>query len=184
MDNILDNQTYLCYNAHIFKIYNKGVFCMNVKKIILGTLAGGILLSGVSAAAMTTADFDNAMEKGIRYFNRVLYYEARDEFQWFADYNWGALNAGQQQYLLDYLDGPKALIQQLEANKRKSNSYNISSSQAIAAVKNYWESNYPYYDSLTEFNVTDHGTYYTVSASMGIDWSDFYVYKDGTVYEN
>ena len=184
MDNILDNQTYLCYNAHIFKIYNKGVFCMNVKKIILGTLAGGILLSGVSAAAMTTADFDNAMEKGIRYFNRDLYYEARDEFQWFADYNWGALNAGQQQYLLDYLDGTKALIQQLEANKRKSNSYSFSRSQAIAAVKNYWESNYPYYDPLTKFNVTDYGKYYIVSASMGIDWSDFYVYKDGTVYEN
>ena len=148
---------------------------MNVKKIILGTLAGGILLSGVSAA-MTTADFDNAMEKGIRYFNRDLYYEARDEFQWFADYNWGALNAGQQQYLLDYLDGTKALIQQLEANKRKSNSYSFSRSQAIAAVKNYWESNYPYYDPLTKFNVTDYGKYYIVSASMGIDRSDFYDY--------
>ena len=36
---------------------------MNVKKIILGTLAGGILLSGVSAAAMTTADFDNAWKR-------------------------------------------------------------------------------------------------------------------------
>ena len=158
---------------------------MKIKKLLCAALAAVAVVPTVSAFAMSTAEFDNGMRNGINYFNRGLYYEARDEFQWFADYNWGALNAGQQQYLLDYLDGTKALIQQLEANKRKSNSYSFSRSQAIAAVKNYWESNYPYYDSLTEFNVTDHGTYYTVSASMGIDWTTFTVYKsNGAVYEN
>ena len=158
---------------------------MKAKKIVLGTLAGGILLSGLSASAMTTADFDNAMKKGINYFNRDLYYEARDEFQWFADYNWGALNEGQQQYLLDYLDGTKALIQKLESAPKKTNTYNFSSNQAIAAVKSYWANNYPYYDSLVKFSVSDYGSYYIVSASMGIDWIGFTVYKDtGAVYEN
>ncbi len=157
---------------------------MKVKSIFCGALAGGILLSGMSAVAMTTADFDDAMEKGISYFNRGMYYEACDEFQWFADYNWGALNAGQQQYLLDYLDGTKALIYQLEKSENDTGNYDITSDQAISAVKDYWESCYPYYDSLVKFNVTDYGKYYIVSASMGIDWIEFLVYKDGRVFEN
>ena len=61
-----------------------------------------------------TYSFDSGMRKGINYFNQGLYYEARDEFQWFADYNWGSLNSSQQKYLLDYLDGAKAKIKEVE----------------------------------------------------------------------
>ena len=72
-----------------------------------------------SANAMSTADFDKGMAQGISYAENGLYYEAKDEFQWFADANWGALNSGQQQYLLDYLDAAKAQISALEANAKK-----------------------------------------------------------------
>ena len=72
-----------------------------------------------SANAMSTADFDKGMAQGISYAESGLYYEAKDEFQWFADANWGALNSGQQQYLLDYLDAAKAQISALEANAKK-----------------------------------------------------------------
>lgn len=68
----------------------------------------------IAASAMSTQDFDNGMAKGINYFNRGLYYEAKDEFQWFCDANWGNMNSGQQQYALDYLGGTKAKIQQWE----------------------------------------------------------------------
>ncbi len=88
-----------------------------MKKIqkILATLAGIVMLSiPIAASAMSTQDFDNGMAKGINYFNSGLYYEAKDEFQWFCDANWGNMNQGQQQYALDYLDGTKLKIQQWE----------------------------------------------------------------------
>ena len=61
---------------------------------------------------MSTWEFDNGMKKGINYFNRGMYYEARDEFQWFCDYNWGSMNSGQQQYALDYLGAAKQRAEQ------------------------------------------------------------------------
>ena len=85
-----------------------------MKRLVCCLLIGILLLSSLSVCAMSTVDFDNGMAKGISYFNRGMYYEAKDEFQWFCDYNWGALNPGQQQYALDYLDGTKAKIHQLE----------------------------------------------------------------------
>ena len=33
--------------------------------------------------AMPRNQFDSGMSKGISYFDRGLYYEAKDEFQWF-----------------------------------------------------------------------------------------------------
>ena len=90
---------------------------MKLKKLISGILAGSIIFSGISAFAMSTWEFDNGMKKGINYFNRGLYYEARDEFQWFCDYNWGSMNSGQQQYALDYLGA---------ANQRAEQASNVS----------------------------------------------------------
>lgn len=87
---------------------------MNIKKLFSGILTGALLLSSTSAFAMSTSDFDNGISKGISYFNRGLYYEARDEFQWFADYNWGKLNDGQQKYLLDYLGSANQKVRQWE----------------------------------------------------------------------
>ncbi len=85
---------------------------MKLKKLISGILAGSIIFSGISAFAMSTWEFDNGMKKGINYFNRGMYYEARDEFQWFCDYNWGSMNSGQQQYALDYLGAAKQRAEQ------------------------------------------------------------------------
>lgn len=87
------------------------------KKISILTAA--LALCASNTYAMTTNDFDAGMAKGINYYNQAMYYEARDEFQWFADYNWGYMNEGQQKYLLDYLDGAKANIQNLY------NQYNV-----------------------------------------------------------
>ena len=66
--------------------------------------------------AMSKWDFDNGMQKGIDYFNQGLYYEARDEFQWFCDYNWGSMTQSQQKYALDYLGGTKQAIFNMEVN--------------------------------------------------------------------
>ena len=87
-----------------------------MKKLVSIILAVAIF-SSMSAFAMSTSEFDNGMRKGIDYFNRGMYYEARDEFQWFCDYNWGKMNSGQQQYALDYLDGAKAKIANLSVNE-------------------------------------------------------------------
>lgn len=72
--------------------------------------------------SLSTAEFDSGMAKGIWYFNKGMYYEAKDEFQWFCDYNWGRMNAGQQKYALDYLGSAKQKIQQWETSQ-KNNSY-------------------------------------------------------------
>lgn len=85
-----------------------------MKKLLCTILIVTTLLSTISAFAMTTNEFDRGMAKGISYFNRGLYYESRDEFQWFCDYNWGAMNPGQQKYALDYLDAAKAKIWEWE----------------------------------------------------------------------
>lgn len=68
----------------------------------------------VTSLAMTTKEFDEGMRKGIDYFNKGLYYEAKDEFQWFCDANWGGMNAGQQKYALDYLGSTNNRIQKWE----------------------------------------------------------------------
>ncbi len=68
----------------------------------------------VTSLAMTTKEFDEGMRKGIDYFNKGLYYEAKDEFQRFCDANWGGMNAGQQKYALDYLGSTNNRIQKWE----------------------------------------------------------------------
>ena len=62
---------------------------------------------------MPTAQFDSGMRKGINYYDRGMYYEARDELQWFADYNWGALNVSRRSYLR-YPDDAKAKVKEIE----------------------------------------------------------------------
>lgn len=93
---------------------------MKIKRIISCMLAIGISLASISAYAMERAEFDRKMKKGIDYFNKGMYYEARDEFQWFCDYNWGKMNSGQQKYALDYLDGAKAKISALNSAPKYS----------------------------------------------------------------
>ena len=88
---------------------------MKIKKLLCAALAAMAAMSTVSAFAMSTAEFDNGMRNGINYFNRGLYYEARDEFQWFCDYNWGKMNSGQQKYALDYLGAAKQKIAKWES---------------------------------------------------------------------
>lgn len=87
----------------------------------------------ISSFALTTKDFDKGMSKGINYFNRGLYYEAKDEFQWFCDANWGKMNAGQQKYALDYLNGSYKRIQKWEESQKY-----ISLDKAKQIVVNYF----------------------------------------------
>lgn len=85
------------------------------KVFVCFTLVFVMLISSVQAFAMSTYEFDAGMRKGIDYYNRGLYYEARDEFQWFCDGNWGKMNDGQQKYALDYLGAAKAKISEWES---------------------------------------------------------------------
>lgn len=64
-------------------------------------------------APLTTEEFDAGMSKGIDYFNRGLYYEAKDEFQWLYNGKWNNMNEGQRQYLSDYLSGTRAKIAEM-----------------------------------------------------------------------
>lgn len=76
-----------------------------------------VITSGANdtnTTTFSTADFDLGMAKGIQYFNNGQYYEARDEFQWFCDDNWGKMNEGQQQYALDYLSNAKEKVAEIE----------------------------------------------------------------------
>ncbi len=124
---------------------------MKLKKLISGILAGSIILSGISAFAMSTWEFDSGMKKGINYFNRGMYYEARDEFQWFCDYNWGSMNSGQQKYALDYLGAAKQ-----RAEQASSVSYNSSSTSYSSTSNNYCYHNYddgtPFYMMVVNCN--------------------------------
>ena len=51
------------------------------------------------------------MRKGIDYFNKGLWKDARNEFQWFCDGNWWRMNSGQRKYALDYLGAAKQNFQ-------------------------------------------------------------------------
>ena len=105
---------------------------MKIKKIICAAAAAAVAMSS-AAFAMPTAQFDNGMRRGINYYDRGLYYEARDEFQWFCDANWGKMNSGQRQYALDYLDGTKAKVSQWER------SYSINVELVSLVGKTYAE---------------------------------------------
>lgn len=132
------NQIYRQNNIN-YVIY-KGASIMSIilKKVIGLTIILYVLLSSVSVFAMSTSDFDAGMDRGIDYFNRGLYYEARDEFQWFCDYNWSKMNIGQQKYALDYLDGTKQKIN--EWNKK----------YALSAYNGYYRGGgKPYNDNYT-----------------------------------
>ena len=104
---------------------------MRLKKLISGILIGSMLLSSVCSFAMSTEDFDNGMAKGISYFNNGLYYEAKDEFQWFCDGNWGIMNDGQKKYALDYLGGAKQKIIEWENKTKPESIYSSLSSEDI-----------------------------------------------------
>ena len=105
---------------------------MKIKKIICAAAAAAVAMSS-AAFAMPTAHFDDGMRRGINYYGRGLYYEARDEFQWFCDANWGKMNSGQRQYALDYLDGAKAKVSQWER------SYSINVELVSLVGKTYAE---------------------------------------------
>ena len=106
-----------------------------------------LMLSHLNVLAMSTRDFDKGMAKGISYFNRGLYYEAKDEFTWFKDYNYSKMNSGQQKYLDDYLNGTWNRIQQWEdkqaqtvklypgAPSKYGCSYHITVEDAIKLIK-------------------------------------------------
>lgn len=73
------------------------------------------VVSSGTSRTISTADFDLGMAKGVQYFNNGQYYEARDEFQWFCDANWGKMNDGQRKYALDYLGATKTKLREWES---------------------------------------------------------------------
>ena len=90
-----------------------------MRKKLIKLLGISFIMSLIFCAhsfAMPTNEFDAGMSKGINYFNNKMYYEARDEFQWFCDYNWGSMTQSQQKYALDYLGGTKQAIFNMEVN--------------------------------------------------------------------
>lgn len=125
---------------------------------------------------MTTSNFDKGLSKGISYFNRGLYYEARDEFQWFADYNWGNLNKGQQKYLLDYLGAAKQKVRQWESKLTDILEQAEAKVYGMAYAKAYYET----YDQYTEMfppEVIDKGNRYYL-----IDVGVIYRFKKDNVF--
>ena len=136
-------------------------------KYFITTCIFAIFLSAsTSTFAMSNSDFDNGISKGISYFNRGLYYEAKDEFQWFADYNWGKLNDGQQKYLLDYLGAAKQKVRQWESKLADILEKAEARVYGIAYAKAYYET----YDQYTEMfppEVIDKGNrYYLIDVDV------------------
>lgn len=76
--------------------------------------------------SISTAEFDRGMAKGIDYFNRGLYKEAKDEIMWFYKYNASQMNAGQKQYLNDYLQAIADLNDNTNKKYSTSNIYKFS----------------------------------------------------------
>lgn len=153
-----------------------------LKKVL--ALTAVLALSTSSAYALTTNEFDAGMAKGINYFNQGLYYEARDEFQWFCDSNWGAMNPGQQQYALDYLDGAKRGIQNWEQYVL-AQSRRMTKDKAISLVKDVIGSEEQYLLGYV-YSAYDKGNYYLVNAKVtrnadGI--AKYRVYKDSHYVE-
>lgn len=91
-----------------------------MKKKIVATIISCLMIFNISVFAITTQEFDAGMEKGIEYFNQGLYYEAKDEFTWFRDYNYNRMNPGQQKYLDDYLNGTWDRIEQWENSQAET----------------------------------------------------------------
>ena len=147
---------------------------MKVKRLLAAALAAMATMSTVSTFAMSTAEFDNGMRNGINYFNRGLYYEARDEFQWFCDYNWGNMNSGQQKYALDYLGAAKQNVKRLE-NKLFDECYNAYKNVLLSLKRE--DSTYKFTfayindDNIPDIFVTD-GSYYAAGVRI-------YIYQNG-----
>lgn len=74
---------------------------------------------------ITTKDFDLGMKKGIDYFNRGLYYEAKDEFRWFKDGESYRMNVGQKNYLNNYIAATDRKIALLKSANVETDKYNI-----------------------------------------------------------
>lgn len=77
-----------------------------------------LMLSHLNVLAMSTSEFDKGMAKGISYFNRGLYYEAKDEFTWFKNSSYDDMNLGQQKYLDDYMNAANRNIEKWELQCR------------------------------------------------------------------
>lgn len=125
---------------------------------------------------LTQQQFDNGMRKGIDYFNKGMYYEARDEFQWFCDANWGKMNDGQRKYALDYLDGAKREIQNLST--QDNGTWYHSGTYAISGGIGYWQY------SLSISNITSDSltvNYFGMSqSSLEVKGARLYRQNDGS----
>lgn len=161
-----------------------------MKKIIMSVvMILSVIIAPIKIFAMTTYDFDIGMSKGIEYFNKGLYYEAKDEFQWFCDYNWGNMNDGQQKYALDYLGSAKAKIAALESQSYCYVNSDIPDYTKITGRENFGDVNYYDNQTLREYRyrywtseeaTTDVRKYLTAAAENG--WRFEYDEEYGDAY--
>lgn len=168
-----------------------------MKRIVTSLLTVVMLTVGLNTTAfgsgnaqsLSTADFDLGMAKGIQYFNNGQYYEARDEFQWFCDDNWGRMNDGQQQYALDYLGSAKIKCisseilgwwVQYSETYGNSTQYYIKDNGLIEVYYNerpvHWDGVYSIDGSKIEYS-------YTVVERTATVINGCFIYKDGCLYD-
>lgn len=126
--------------------------------------------------SISQTDFDNGMKKGISYFNKGMYYEARDEFQWFCDANWGKMNSGQRQYALDYLDSAKRNIQNMST--QNNGTWYHGGAYATSGNVSFWQY------SLSVSNITSSSlnvNYFAMSqSSIEVKNARLYKQSDGS----
>ena len=140
----------VCY-AVVNCVMEKFVF---MKKRIISAIVVILSTFNLSAFAMSTQEFDAGMAKGISYFNQGLYYEAKDEFTWFKDYNYDRMNSGQQKYLDDYLNGTWQRIEKWENSQANNYSVLLLKEYARRYIWSiYNENNYTYTN--VRFLITD-----------------------------
>ena len=129
-----------------------------------------------SQSSISQTDFDNGMKKGISYFNKGMYYEARDEFQWFCDANWGKMNRGQRQYALDYLDSAKRNIQNMST--QNNGTWYHGGAYATSGNVSFWQY------SLSVSNITSSSlnvNYFAMSqSSIEVKNARLYKQSDGS----
>lgn len=137
--------------------------------------------ANIAANTLQQWQFDDGMAKGISYFNKSMYKEAADEFQWFCDANWDKMNAGQREYALDYLDGAKAKFKEYVTVYKYADGYvnscDIHKNRISEYAKMGWSTSYP---------ATKYEANYTALTNMATAyWKNWLYYpNDATVYDS
>lgn len=161
----------------------------------------GIEKQKYKKSPLTTEEFDEGMKKGIDYFQREMYTEAKDEFQWFSNAKWNNMNEGQRQYLTDYLNSAREKASEnVTKNNNSSNIVRITPSKPSISTKNFdlgmakgisYFKQGKYIDAMLEFQTfcdknwgkmnegqQKYALDYLGSAKARVNWKDFEKWVD------